>query len=148
MPSAIAPRKLPGVAGWVKLAVRSFVVAGLVGAAQLGAAQALALLVWSTVPTPDVWRRQLMWLLFIFAAAVLGGVAGGRRSVRGIRRAIANRRADAAAPRHPGLVAHQSGLGAARPRALAHAPNKTGDTPRRFPAGAPPGSPTLLPAPG
>ena len=130
MPIAIPPRKLPGVVGWVKLAGRSFVAAALVGAAQLGVAQALALLVWSTVPTPDVWRRHLTWMVFIFAAAVLGGVAGGRRSVREIRRAIANSRADAAAARHAGLVAHRSGLRAARRRAVAAARSKTVDTAR------------------
>src|SRR4029450_7082121 len=56
MPSETRPRKLPRVAGWVKLAGRSFGVAALVGAAQLGAAQALALLVSSTVPRLYVWR--------------------------------------------------------------------------------------------
>ncbi len=136
MLSETGPRKLPRVVGWVKLAGRSFVAAGLIAAAQLGAAQALGLLVWSTAPTPDVWRRQLTWLLFIFAAAVLGGVAGGRRSVRAIRQAIANRRADAAAARHSGLVAHKKGMRAARRRAVATAKDKTVDKARRFAAGA------------
>src|SRR4051794_3822875 len=118
VPTSTAPRKLPDVAGWIKLAVRSFAVAALFGAAQLGAAQALALLTWGSVPATEVWRRELMWLLFIFAAAVLGGVAGGRRSVRAIRLAIANRRAIAAAQRHTGLTMHESGLRAARRRAV------------------------------
>ncbi len=130
MPSRDRPRKLPGVARWVRLAARSFVAAAVVCAAQLGVAQALAVLVWSAVPTPDVWRRHLTWLVLIFAAAVLGGVAGGRRSVREIRRAIANRRADAAAARHSGLVAHQRGLRAAQKRAVAAARSKTVDTAR------------------
>ncbi len=136
MLSGTRPRKLPGVVGWVKLAGRSFVGAVLVGAAQLGAAQALAILVWSTVPTTDVWRRQLTWLVFIFAGAVLGGVVTGRRSVRTIRRAIANRRADAAAARHAGLVVHQRGLIAAQRRAVAAARGKTVDTARGVAAGA------------
>ncbi len=108
----------------------------MAGAAQLGAAQALALLVWSSVPTPEVWRRQLMWLLFMYAAAVLVGVAGGRRSVRMVRHAIAIRRAEAAAARNSGLVLHETGLRAARQRALASARYKTVDTARGFAAGA------------
>jgi hypothetical protein len=136
------------VVGWVKLAGRSFVAASLIAAAQLGAAQALGLLVWSTVPTPDVWRRQLPWLLFIFAAAVLGGVAGGRRSVRTIRQAIANRRAVAAAARHSGLVAHKTGIRAARRRAMAAARDKTVDKARRVAAAASRVSATLFAALG
>jgi len=123
------------VAGWLKIAARSFAVAVGMCAAQLGTAMALGVLVWSEVPTPDVWRRQLMWLLFIFATGVLGGVAGGRRSVRAVRQAIANRRAEAAAARHAGLVLHQSGLRATRQRALASAKHKTVDAARATAAG-------------
>ena len=115
VPNVTTARKLSGVAGWIKLAIRSFAAAGLFAAAQLGAAQALSMFVWSTVPAPEVWRRQLMWLLFIFAAAVLGGVAGGRRSVRAIRIAIANRRAIAASQRHSGLTLHKSGMRGRQP---------------------------------
>jgi len=129
-------RKLSGVAGWIKLAIRSFAAGGLFAAAQLGAAQALSMFVWSSVPAPDVWRRQLMWLLFVFAAAVLGGVAGGRRSVRAIRIAIANRRAIAASQRHSGLTLHKSGVRAASRRAVTAAKEKTVDKARGFVAGA------------
>jgi hypothetical protein len=148
VPTSTAARKLPDVAGWIKLAVRSFAVAALFGAAQLGAAQALALLTWGSVPAPDVWRRELMWLLFIFGAAVLGGVAGGRRSVRAIRLAIGNRRAIAAAQRHSGLTMHESGMRAARRRAVAAAKDKTVDKARGFAAGAARVSATLFAALG
>jgi hypothetical protein len=124
------------VAGWLKIAARSFAMAAVAGAAQLGAAQALAVLVWSSVPSPEIWRRQLMWVLFIFAAAVLAGVAGGRRSVRSVRQAIMNRRADAAAAHHSGLVMHRGGVRAARQRAIARARYRTVDTARGFVAGA------------
>ncbi len=112
------------MADWLKIAARSFAVAALAGAAQLGAAQALALLVWSSVPEEGVWRRQLTWVLFIFAAAVLAGVAGGRRSVRVVRQTIANRRAEAAAAR------------AAQPGTKGSARYKTVDAARGFAAAA------------
>src|SRR5262245_9154022 len=107
VPISTTARKLPSVSGWIRLAARSFAVAALIAAAQLGAAQALSLFVWSAVPTSDMWRRELTWLVFIFAAAVLGGVAGGRRSVRAVRGAINNRRVIAAVRRHAGLTLHQ-----------------------------------------
>jgi hypothetical protein len=124
------------VTAWLKIAARSFVVAAVAGAAQLGAAQALGMFVWNALPAPGVWRRELTWLIFIFAASVLVGVAGGRRSVRAVRLAIAARRAQAAAEQHGGLVLHQAGLRASRKRAVASAKYLAVDTARGIAAGA------------
>ncbi|MBX6751287.1 MAG: hypothetical protein IRY85_16755, partial [Micromonosporaceae bacterium] len=109
------------MAGWLKIALRSFAAAAGAGAAQLGTAGALSILSWSTVPTPEQWRRQLTWLLFIFAAAVLVGVAGGRRSVRAVRLAIATRRSGATGRHRARDVARRVGMAATRVHATAFA---------------------------
>jgi len=102
------------VAGWLRIALRSYAAAAGTGAAQLGTAGALSILTWSTVPTPEQWRRQLTWLLFIFATAVLVGIAGGRRSIRAVRLAIANRRSESTGRHRARDVARRVGMAAAR----------------------------------
>ena len=102
------------MAGWLRIALRSYAAAAGTGAAQLGTAGALSILTWSTVPTPEQWRRQLTWLLFIFATAVLVGIAGGRRSIRAVRLAIANRRSESTGRHRARDVARRVGMAAAR----------------------------------
>jgi len=123
LPASVEPRRLPTLTTWLAIAARSFAVAAVVGAGQLGTAQAVGMLVWSPAPAADGWRRQLVWLVFIFAASVLAGVAGGHRSVRAVRRAIATRRAAAAATRRrrvptSGPVSHRRPKMSARNRII------------------------------
>jgi len=118
VPSATSPRKLPRVTAstWVKLATKSFAAAAVVAAAQLGVGQALGILEWEAAGDDAGRRRLLTWLVFIFAAAVLGGAAAGGRSIRGIRAVIINQRALAAAIRRSGVlvVPHKTVAGAPR----------------------------------
>jgi hypothetical protein len=109
------------VAGWLKIALRSYAAAAGAGAAQLGTAGALSILTWATVPTPEQWRRQLTWLLFIFATAVLVGIAGGRRSIRAVRLAIANRRSESTGRHRARDVARRVGMAATRVHAAVFA---------------------------
>ena len=107
------------MAGWLNIALRSFAAAAGAGAAQLGTAGALSILTWATVPTPEQWRRQLTWLLFVFATAVLVGVVGSRRAVRAVRLAIATRRTDTAGRHRARDAARRVGMAAARVHAVA-----------------------------
>lgn len=142
LPVPVEPRRLPTVMAWLTIAARSFAVAAVAGAGQLGAAQALGMLSWSPAPPPDSARRQLIWLVFIFAASVLAGVAGGRRSVRAVRRAIATRRATARATRRSGAVAVTGPVSHRRPTMPAR--NRIVDAARAFLAGASRVSATLF----
>jgi hypothetical protein len=70
---------------WVKLVATSFGSAALVGAAQLGVGQALSIIDVGhdvTSSSDDAHHRTTTWLVLVFAAAVLAGVAVGRRSIR------------------------------------------------------------------
>jgi hypothetical protein len=65
--------------------VTSFGVAALIGAAQLGVGQALSIVDIGkdvTAPGSDAHARLDTWLVIVFAGAVLGGAALGRRSIR------------------------------------------------------------------
>ena len=73
------------VRAWVKLIWNSLGVAAIAGAAQLAIAQALGIIRWdATYPADDPagWSALLTWIAFIYAVAVLGGAAIGRRALR------------------------------------------------------------------
>jgi len=111
---------------WVKLIVKSAVGAGIIAAAELGVAFALRVIDWTATPVSDTTLgRTAVWVVFIFATAVLGGVAVARHGVRVIRAAIAHRRALAAVARAnvrgPVKVARSRALDAARGTAAAFA---------------------------
>jgi hypothetical protein len=110
-------RKLPGVKAstWLALIAKSAAGAALVAAAAIGIASALRMLAWTATADEGAQRRIAMWVVFLFATAVLGGVAMARHSVRTIRTAIANRRALAAVAR---ATARQGVVQAARARAI------------------------------
>ena len=70
---------------WVKLIWNSLGVAAVAAAAQLAIAQALGIIRWdANYPSGDSagWSALLTWIAFIYAVAVLGGAAVGRRAVR------------------------------------------------------------------
>ena len=101
---------------WVGLVARSAAGAALVGAAELGIASALGLLAWPVRPPgAEAEARTTLWVVFIFATAVLGGIGMSRDVVRAIRAAIASRRALAAVTR--GSV-RRATLAAVRSRAV------------------------------
>jgi hypothetical protein len=73
------------VGAWVKLIWNSLGVAAIVAAAQLAIAQALGIIRWeASYPADDStgWSALLTWIAFIYAVAVLGGAAIGRRALR------------------------------------------------------------------
>lgn len=112
--------KLPGVktGTWARLVVASFGAAALIAAAQLGVGQALSIIdVGNGVaPGDDAGRDRLLpWLVFVFGAAILGGVAIGRRVVRRRLAIEANRPTP---PPPPGRV-RQAVRAARRPMLLA-----------------------------
>ena len=85
---------------WFKLIVKSAIGAGVIASAELGVAFALRIIDWSVTPVDSTsLGRTAVWVVFIFATAVLGGVAVARHGVRLIRAAIAHRRALAAVAR-------------------------------------------------
>jgi len=67
---------------WARLVGVAFGGALLLTAAQLGVGGGLGLLDWRS-PDQAAWDRALTWVPFIFAAAVLGGVAVARRRLSG-----------------------------------------------------------------
>jgi hypothetical protein len=73
------------VGAWAKLIWNSLGVAAIVAAAQLAIAQALGIIRWeASYPADDSagWSALLTWIAFIYAVAVLGGAAIGRRALR------------------------------------------------------------------
>jgi len=63
----------------------SFGAAGIIAAAQLGVGQALSIIDVSAglAPGADAARNRLItWMVFVFGASILGGVALGRRVIR------------------------------------------------------------------
>ncbi len=82
-----SPRTLARVTKgtWLKLVATSFVGAALIAAAQLGVGQAMSIIdvgAYVRSSSADGHHRLTAWLVLIFAAAVLGGAAIGRRSIR------------------------------------------------------------------
>lgn len=73
------------VGAWVRLIVNSAAMAAVVGAAQLGAADALGILPWDGPHDDRAWITLLTWLAFAFAGAVLVGALSGRAAFRRIR---------------------------------------------------------------
>jgi hypothetical protein len=73
------------VRAWIKLIWNSLGAAAIAAAAQLAIAQALGIIRWDAsfpVDDPSGWNALLTWIAFIFAVAVLGGAAVGRRALR------------------------------------------------------------------
>jgi len=68
---------------WARLMVRCSGSAGLLTAAQLGVGHGLGIIDWEPglQGVGNAWSRLLTWLAFVYAAAVLGAVAAGRRSI-------------------------------------------------------------------
>jgi hypothetical protein len=70
------------VRAWVKLIWNSLGVAAIAAAAQLAIAQALGIIRWDASADGSGWSALLTWVAFIYAVAVLGGAAVGRRALR------------------------------------------------------------------
>jgi hypothetical protein len=73
------------VRAWIKLIWNSLGAAAIAAAAQLAIAQALGIIRWDAsfpADDPSGWSALLTWIAFIFAVAVLGGAAIGRRALR------------------------------------------------------------------
>jgi len=112
------------VRAWVKLIWNSLGVAVVTAAAQLGIAQALGIVRWGEsfdASHPSDWNAMLTWVGFIYAVAVLGGAAVGRRAVR------RPGRPDGMAARVIAVLA--AGLGAAAAVAIAWLPARTAKPP-------------------
>ena len=73
------------VGAWVRLIVNSAVVAAVVVAAQLGAADALGILPWDGPHDDQAWTTLLTWVAFTFASAALAGALFGRAAFRRVR---------------------------------------------------------------
>jgi len=108
------------VRAWVKLIWNSPGVAVVAAAAQMGVAEALGIIRWGEsfdASHPSDWNAVLTWVGFIYAVAVLGGAAIGRRAVR------RPGRPDGMAARIVAALA--AGLGAAAAVAIAWLPART-----------------------
>lgn len=83
-PGSVATRSLPAMSmrAWVKPLGTTLGVAAVAGAAQLGIAYGIAILLWAkdfTDPGEGAWAANLTWVCWLAAASVVLGVVIGRR---------------------------------------------------------------------
>ena len=76
----------PAVKSWARLVLQCMAVTAVLVAAQLGVGHGLGVIGWSDGlgVVGNGWSRLLTWVGFVFAVAVLGGVAAFRHVIRSL----------------------------------------------------------------
>jgi len=76
----------PAVKSWARLVLQCMAVTAILVAAQLGVGHGLGVIGWSDGlgVVGNGWSRLLTWVGFVFAVAVLGGVAAFRHVIRSV----------------------------------------------------------------
>ena len=82
----------PALRRWTRLLARCSLAAAVLAAAQLGVGHGLGIIDWGLglQGVGNAWARLLTWVAFVFAIAVVGGVAVGRHTIRSVNAGVAS----------------------------------------------------------